>query len=246
MPNHQTIATPLNIVAVSGGLNSPSKTESLIQAILDELSEAISIKVHFIKLSEIGPLLGGAIYRNQLPQRVQDDLAAVEAADALIVGTPVYRASFTGLFKHFFDFVEQTALVDVTVLLAASGGSDRHALVLEHQLRPLFSFFQAQTLPIGVYATDRDFTPEYTVKSEQLSDRVTLAVARALPILEWAPAKGQRAAATRAKTEQANQNLGINKQIEQADVLPSAAVPDLDAAESRLHPKPQKNLNHVA
>ena len=246
MPYHQTIATPLNIVAVSGGLNSPSKTESLIQAILDELSEAISIKVHFIKLSEIGPLLGGAIYRNQLPQRVQDDLAAVEAADALIVGTPVYRASFTGLFKHFFDFVEQTALVDVPVLLAASGGSDRHALVLEHQLRPLFSFFQAQTLPIGVYATDRDFTPEYTVRSEQLSDRVTLAVARALPILEWAPAKGQRAVATRAKTEQANQNLGINKQIEQADVLPSAAVPDLDAAESRLHPKPQKNLNHVA
>lgn len=246
MSYHQTIATPLNIVAVSGGLNSPSKTESLIQAILHELSEAISINVHFIKLSEIGPLLGGAIYRNQLPQRVQDDLAAVEAADALIVGTPVYRASFTGLFKHFFDFVEQTALVDVPVLLAASGGSDRHALVLEHQLRPLFSFFQAQTLPIGVYATDRDFTPEYTVKSEQLSDRVTLAVARALPILEWAPAKGQRAAATRAKTEQANQNLGINKQIEQADVLPSAAVPDLDAAESRLHPKPQKNLNHVA
>ncbi|ENV38195.1 FMN reductase [Acinetobacter venetianus RAG-1 = CIP 110063] len=230
MSNRNTLSTPLNIVAVSGGLNSPSKTESLVQAILDELAEAINIQVHFVKLSEIGPLLGGAIYRNQLPQRVQDDLAAVEAADALIVGTPVYRASFTGLFKHFFDFVEQTALVDVPVLLAASGGSDRHALVLEHQLRPLFSFFQAQTLPIGVYATDRDFTPEYTVKSEQLSDRVTLAVARALPILEWAPAKGQRAAAIKTKTEQANQNLGINKQIEQAEVLPSAAVPDLDAA----------------
>ena len=246
MSHHNTLSTPLNIVAVSGGLNSPSKTESLVQAIIDELSEAIDIKIHFVKLSEIGPLLGGAIYRNQLPQRVQDDLAAVEAADALIVGTPVYRASFTGLFKHFFDFVEQTALVDVPVLLAASGGSDRHALVLEHQLRPLFSFFQAQTLPIGVYATDRDFTPEYTVKSEQLSERVTLAVARALPILEWAPAKGQRAAAIKTKTEQANQNLGINKQIEQAEVLPSAAVPDLDAAESRLHPKPTKNLTHVA
>ena len=185
MSYHQTIATPLNIVAVSGGLNSPSKTESLIQAILDELSEAISIKVHFIKLSEIGPLLGGAIYRNQLPQRVQDDLAAVEAADALIVGTPVYRASFTGLFKHFFDFVEQTALTNVPVLLAASGGSERHALVLEHQLRPLFSFFQAQTLPIGVYATDRDFTTDYNIQSELLLDRIHLAVTRALPILEW-------------------------------------------------------------
>ncbi len=240
MSHQNNLSTPLNIVAVSGGLNSPSKTESLVQAILDELAEATQINVHFIKLSEIGPLLGGAIYRNQLPQRVQDDLAAVEAADALIVGTPVYRASFTGLFKHFFDFVEQTALVDVPVLLAASGGSDRHALVLEHQLRPLFSFFQAQTLPIGVYATDRDFTPEYTVKSEQLADRVTLAVARALPILEWAPAKGKRAEVIKAKTEQANQNLGINKQIEQAEVLPSAAVPDLDAAESRLHQKSNK------
>ena len=237
---------PLNIVAVSGGLNHPSKTESLIQAILDELGQATPIKVHFIKFSEIGHLLGGAIYRNQLPQRVQDDLAAVEAADALIVGTPVYRASFTGLFKHFFDFVEQTALVDVPVLLAASGGSDRHALVLEHQLRPLFSFFQAQTLPIGVYATDRDFTPEYTIHSKFLRDRITLAVARALPILEWAPAKGQRAEVVKSKTEQANQNLGINTQIEQDEVLPSAAIPNLDAAESRLHAKSKTLQSQVA
>lgn len=237
---------PLNIVAVSGGLNNPSKTESLVQAILDELGEATPINVHFIKFSEIGHLLGGAIYRNQLPQRVQDDLAAVEAADALIVGTPVYRASFTGLFKHFFDFVEQTALVDVPVLLAASGGSDRHALVLEHQLRPLFSFFQAQTLPIGVYATDRDFTPEYTIKSEHIQDRITLAIARALPILEWAPAKGQRAEVVKVKTEQANQNLGINKQIEQDEVLPSAAIPNLDAAENRLHAKSKSPQSQVA
>ena len=182
---------PLNIVAVSGGLNNPSKTEALVQAILDELGEATPINVHFIKFSEIGHLLGGAIYRNQLPQRVQDDLAAVEAADALIVGTPVYRASFTGLFKHFFDFVEQNALIDVPVLLAASGGSERHALVLEHQLRPLFSFFQAQTLPIGVYATDRDFSPEYTVQSELLNERINLAITRAVPVLQWEAAKSQ-------------------------------------------------------
>ena len=246
LTNQANPTIPLNIVAVSGGLNTPSKTESLVQNIVDELAQATPINVYFIKLSEIGPLLSGAIYRNQLPESVQNDLAAIEAADALIVGTPVYRASFTGLFKHLFDFVEQTALVDVPVLLAASGGSDRHALVLEHQLRPLFSFFQAQTLPIGVYATDKDFTPEYTVSSQQLRDRIVLAVARALPILEWAPAKGKRAEVIKAKTEQANQNLGINKQIEQAEVLPSAAVPDLDAAESRLHQKSNKNLTQVA
>ena len=75
-----------------------------------------------------------------------------------------------------------------------------------------------------------------------MRDRITLAVARALPILEWAPAKGQRAEVIKSKTEQANQNLGINKQIEQDEVLPSAAVPSLDAAESRLHHKINKNL----
>lgn len=227
----------LNVVAVSGGLNTPSKTESLVQNILDELSSAIEIQVHFVKLSEIGPLLGGAIYRHQLPEQVQLDLEKIESADALIVGTPVYRASFTGLFKHLFDFVEQTALVDVPVLLAASGGSERHALVLEHQLRPLFSFFQAQTLPIGVYATDKDFTPQYTLQSEQLKQRITLAVARALPILEWAPAKGKRASALAQTSKQANKNLGINKQIEQEEVLPSISVPDLSVAESRIHHK---------
>ncbi|GAB3042404.1 FMN reductase [Acinetobacter apis] len=231
---------PLNIVAVSGGLNTPSKTESVIQHILDALAEAIDIHVHFIKLSEIGPLLGGAIYRHQLPQQVQDDLAKIEAADALIVGTPVYRASFTGLFKHLFDFVEQTALVDVPVLLAASGGSERHALVLEHQLRPLFSFFQAQTLPIGVYATDKDFTPEYTIQSEQLKERINLAVERALPILEWVPAQGLRAEWAKQKSEQANANLGINKQIEQADILPSPNRPHAETSE-----QPQKK-SHVA
>lgn len=186
---------PLNIVAISGGLNAPSKTEALLQTLIERLAKAIPIQVHFIKFSEIAPLLGGAIYRNQLPQQVQDHLAAVENADALIVGTPVYRASFTGLFKHFFDFVEQNALIDVPVLLAASGGSERHALVLEHQLRPLFSFFQAQTLPIGVYATDRDFSPEYTVQSELLNERINLAITRAVPVLQWEAAKSQYAIA---------------------------------------------------
>jgi len=66
-------------------------------------------------------------------------------------------------------------------------------------------------------------------------------VARALPIVEWAPAKGQRAEAVKEKSQQASQNLGINKQIEQDEVLPSAAVPSLDAAEARLHHKKPKN-----
>lgn len=203
---------PLNIVAVSGGMNTLSKTEILVQSTLDELAKAIPIRVHFIKLSEIGPLLSGAIYRGQLPASVQADLDAVESADALVVGTPVYRASFTGLFKHFFDFVEQTALIDVPVLLSASGGSERHALIIEHQLRPLFSFFEAQTLPIGIYATDKDFSSAYTIASPQLQERIQLAVKRALPIL-------QRAQAVKATTIQAT------KSFESTDIVSQKRLP---------------------
>ena len=85
----------------------------------------------------------------------------------LVVATPVFRGSYTGLFKHFFDFVHQDALIDKPVLLAATGGSERHALVIDHQLRPLFSFFQARTLPLGIYATDKDFV-DYRLQDDAL------------------------------------------------------------------------------
>jgi len=70
----------------------------------------------------------------------------------------------------------------VPVLLAATGGSDRHALVIDHQLRPLFSFFQALTLPVGVYASEKEFDG-HAVGAPALQERIALAVARALPLL---------------------------------------------------------------
>lgn len=173
----------LKIVAVSGGLNNPSKTESLLSAIVQQLALHHPLSVHFVKLSEIGSQIGAAIYRQDLAPDVEEHLRIIEQADVLLVATPVYRASFTGLFKHLFDFIDQFALVDKPVLLAASGGSDRHALVIEHQLRPLFSFFQANTLPIGVYATEADFS-NYQVNSSALKARIELAVQRALPYLQ--------------------------------------------------------------
>jgi len=74
-------------------------------------------------------------------------------------------------------------LIDKPVLLAATGGSERHALMIDHQLRPLFSFFQARTLPLGVYATDKDFA-DYRVQDVALLERARLAVQRALPFIE--------------------------------------------------------------
>lgn len=172
--------TTLKLVAVSGAPNTPSKTEALLEAIVSQLQQHIQLEVEYVKLSQIGQLLHGAPRRDLLAAEVQSALAQIEAADALIVASPVYRASYTGLFKHLFDYVDQFALVNKPVLLAATGGSERHALVIDHQLRPLFSFFQSQTLPIGVFATDQDFE-NYQLVNPLLKQRVQLAVSRAVP-----------------------------------------------------------------
>jgi FMN reductase len=172
----------LQVVAVSGSLNHPSKTTVLVEEIVAALGRALPIETHLITLTQLGPSLAGALTRAELPRAAEDELQRIEAADILVVASPVYRASFTGLFKHLFDFVDQYALVDTPVLLAASGGSERHALIIEHQFRPLFAFFQALTLPVGIYAHDSDFV-DYRLTNESLRARIDKAVAKAVPVI---------------------------------------------------------------
>ncbi|RDU98133.1 FMN reductase [Trinickia dinghuensis] len=186
----------LKLVAVSGGLQRPSRTLALVDTIVAQIADLVPLDVHVVELSEIAADVGVTLDRRKASAVVESHLRAIEGADALIVASPVFRASFTGLFKHLFDLVHQDALVDVPVLLAATGGSERHALVLEHQLRPLFSFFQARTLPIGVYASTHDFTG-YEVTSAPLRERIALAAERAAP---WLCARDESIAATAALT----------------------------------------------
>ncbi len=174
---------PLRLVAVSGGLQRPSKSAALAQHLLDLIACEVPCKQHLVELGQLAPQLAGAVWRSQLPDAVERELATVEQADVVVVTTPVYRGSYTGLFKHFFDFIDQDALIDKPVMLAATGGSERHALMIDHQLRPLFSFFQARTLPLGVYATDKDFAG-YRLQDEALIERARLAIQRALPFVE--------------------------------------------------------------
>ena len=180
----------ISIVAVSGSLHSPSKTTVLVREILQGFAGALrsgagadlEVETHLIELSEIGREFSGALSRDDLSPTAEEALRRIESATLLIVASPVYRASFTGLFKHVFDFVGQYALIDKPVLLAATGGSDRHALIIEHQFRPLFSFFQAITLPIGVYASDTDFV-DYRIDSTARRERIDQASARGLPVV---------------------------------------------------------------
>ncbi len=173
---------PLRVVGVSGSLTAPSRTTALVEAIVAALGTVFPIEAHLITLNSLGPQLAGALVRSQLPPTAEAELERIENADLVIVATPVYRASFTGLFKHLFDFVDQYALVDTPVLLAATGGSERHALIIEHQLRPLFGFFQSLALPVGVYAHDSDFT-DYRISNQQLIERIDKAITRAIPLV---------------------------------------------------------------
>lgn len=177
------MSTKPKIVAVSGGLYKPSRTRVLVDEIVNGLVHHQPADVRIIDLSGIAAELGAVVTPTDIPRHILDDIHAIEQADLLVVASPVYRASFTGLFKHLFDFVHHEALIDVPVLLAATGGSERHALVIDHQLRPLFSFFQAHTLPIGVYGSEADFS-NYRVSSESLKARIELATTRALPFLQ--------------------------------------------------------------
>lgn len=178
----ENILRSLRVVAVSGGSQRSSKSTVLAEHLLGLIAEKVQCEARLITIGQLVPQLGAATFRTQLPQAVEQELAAVEQADILIVASPVFRGSYTGMFKHFFDLVHQDALIDKPILLAATGGSQRHALMIDHQLRPLFSFFQARTLPLGVYATDSDFD-EVSVRNEVLLDRAHLAVERALPVI---------------------------------------------------------------
>ncbi|WP_434034978.1 FMN reductase [Cupriavidus sp. a3] len=175
------MSKPLKIVAVNGSTQQPSRTLALVEALIAELDARLHVDAHVINLADIARPLGGALWRTELPTAIEGQLQAIESADLIIAASPVYRGAYPGHFKHLFDLIGQEALADKPVLLAATGGSDRHALVLEHQLRPLFGFLQALTLPIGVYAIPSDFE-NYTVQSPALRERIRLAADRAAPL----------------------------------------------------------------
>lgn len=175
------------VVGVSGSPSDPSRTSTLVAATVARLAEEIDgARTETI---EIGPLLadlGAASGRETMSDRTRRALETVEAADVLVVGSPAFRAAYSGAFKLFFDWVGQYDLVDTPVLLTATGGSDRHALLVEHQMRPLFGFFQSTTLPLGVFGNERDFVKSeggYDIASVDLELRIDQAVRRAVPLI---------------------------------------------------------------
>lgn len=182
------MSRPLKTVIVNGSLHRPSRTQVLLDALRDTLNDQLALDVQNIELVSLLPELGAALSTGALPAHAHQAICAIEQADFLIVGSPIFRAGIPGLLKHLFDLVDMNALNGTPVLLAATGGSQRHALVIEHQLRPLFSFFQALTLPIGVYATPEDIQ-DGEISSTALQQHLQRSVDLAIPILQGVQAR---------------------------------------------------------
>jgi FMN reductase len=178
--------TALNIVAVVGNPGARSRTKVLADAIVKTLSAALEqhhpLRLQVLEIADLAAHIGTALTPQQLDAEGAAAVRAIETADLIVAVTPVYKGSYSGLFKHLFDLVDQEALVGCPVLLAANGGSHRHALVVDHQLRPLFAFFRALAVPSAIYAAEADYA-SYTITPGPLQDRIDEAVAQAVSLV---------------------------------------------------------------
>jgi FMN reductase len=173
-----------SIVGISGSPKRFSRTTAVVRAVLEAIDAGAPANARLIELADAAPVLFRALTRDRLEADPQawSIIGAVEAADVLVVGTPVYRGSYSGALKHLFDLVHHEALAGKLVVLAATGGSLVHGLVNEHQLRPLFGFFNALTVPTTIFATEADFV-EFQLVNPRIDTRIARAAQEVVELL---------------------------------------------------------------
>ncbi|HET7682070.1 MAG TPA: CE1759 family FMN reductase [Marmoricola sp.] len=158
-----------HIVVVTAGLSEPSSTRLLADLLADAASSA-RITTEVVELRPLAHALADNLLTGFATGELAEAQQKVAQADGLIVVTPVFSASYSGLFKMFFDVLERGALDGMPVVVAATAGTARHSLVLEHALRPLFSYLHAVVMPTAVFAASEDWGSEGV--GEQLRSRV--------------------------------------------------------------------------
>jgi FMN reductase len=150
------------LVVVSAGIGQPSSTRLLadrLAAAAERHLRAAGIEpeIQVIELRTHAQDLANHLVTGFPSPEVQGVIDAVVAADGLIAVSPIYSGSYSGLFKLFFDVLERDGLADVPTVIAATGGTARHSLALDHALRPLFAYLNAATVATGVYAAAEDW-----------------------------------------------------------------------------------------
>ncbi|MEU2548097.1 FMN reductase [Streptomyces roseolus] len=168
------------LVAVSAGLSSPSSTrllaDRLTQAARYRLAEReYAVEVEVVELRDLALDIAKNFVSGFPSEALEEAIEKVTGADGVIAVTPVFTASYSGLFKSFFDLVDPAALTGTPVLLGATGGTARHSLVLDHALRPLFAYLRARISSTAVYAASEDWGTGGDEYTEGLPHRITRA-----------------------------------------------------------------------
>ncbi|MER7954361.1 FMN reductase [Streptomyces sp. NPDC096030] len=152
----------LKLVAVSAGLSSPSSTRLLADRLAGAAKARLTeqeyiVEVRVVELRDIAVDIAKNFVTGFPSGALQEAIDAVTGADGVIAVTPVFTASYSGLFKSFFDLIDPGALTGTPVLIGATGGTARHSLVLDHALRPLFAYLRALVVTTAVYAASEDW-----------------------------------------------------------------------------------------
>lgn len=170
------------VVAVAAGLSDPSTSRLLADRITAEVRRRLpDASVDTIELRPLAHEITDAALSGFAGPRLQTAIDQVAEADALVIVSPIFKASYTGLFKTFIDVLDADLLIGIPVLLAATGGTARHSLAIDLGLRPLFSYLQAFVMPTGVFASPHDWGSEGT---QALGARIDRAVAELVSVLE--------------------------------------------------------------
>jgi FMN reductase len=150
------------ITVLSAGLGVPSSSRLLADQLAASAERKLvaagySVAVDVVELRDLAVDIANNFVTGYAAPRLADVIAGVSDSDGIIAVTPVFSASYSGLFKSFFDVLDPKALEGKAVLLGATGGTDRHQMVLDYAMRPLFSYLRTRTAATGVFAGPQDW-----------------------------------------------------------------------------------------
>jgi FMN reductase len=184
----------MKLAVVTAGLSVPSSTRLLADRLAAATTAAAGepVTVDVVELRDIALDITKNLLTGFPSPELRTAIETVTGADALIAVTPVFTAGYSGLFKSFFDVLDAESLVGKPVLLAATGGTERHSLVLDYQLRPLFGYLKADPVATGVYAASSDWGSGEA--SGALQRRIEKAGAELASLAAGRPAAPQAAA----------------------------------------------------
>jgi FMN reductase len=181
------------LVVISGGLRHPSSTrllaDQLTDATVGELAaRGTPVKTQVVDLREHAQDITNNLVTGFAAPRLEEVLDALVRADGVIAVSPIFNASYSGLFKSFFDVLPEGALLEKPVLIGATGGTARHSLTLEYAMRPLFAYLRAIVVPTGVYASAEDWALDTATGGTTLRNRIDRAARELVAeMLQYSP-----------------------------------------------------------